>query len=155
MVSARVRIGLVVLGIGQGAAALFALLAPRRFYDDFPVPGADWVSAAGPYNEHLIRDYGAAFLALSVLVLGAARIAERRTVSLALVVWLFAAVPHFVFHLAHADEPGGASGAASLVLLGFNIVLPLVLLFLVRKEASDAPHPAGAPQGPAAQVRVS
>lgn len=154
MVSRGVRIGLVVLGVGQGLAALLALVAPRTFYDDFPVRGADWVSAAGPFDEHLVRDYGAAFLALTVLILGAAWIAERRIVSLALVVWVVAAVPHFAFHLAHADRPGGLSGLASLVTLGFNVVLPLVLLFVVRKEASDAPHPAGARQGPAAQVRV-
>ena len=55
------RVGLVLLGLSQGAAALFALLAPRSFYDDFPVGGAHWVSAFAPYNEHLIRDYGASF----------------------------------------------------------------------------------------------
>lgn len=129
-----VRLGLALLGAGQGATALFALLAPRSFYTDFPVPGAHWVSAAGAYDEHLIRDYGAAFLALSVLALAAAWIAERRLVQVALAVWIVAALPHLIFHVAHAGEPGGASGAASLATLALNALLPLLLLILAPKE---------------------
>ena len=144
MVARPVRIGLAVLGLGQAGAALLALFAPRTFFDDFPVAGADWVAAFAPYNEHLVRDYGASFLALSVLALAAAWLAERRLVVVALAVWLVSAVPHLVFHVAHADRPGGTSGAAELATLGFNAVLPVVLLFLVHKENRHAPHPAGA-----------
>lgn len=128
------RIGLLVLGAGQGLTALLALFAPRTFFDDFPVSGADWVSALPPFNEHLVRDYGASFLALSVLALAAAWIGERRLVAVALAVWLVSAVPHLVFHLAHSDMPDGLSGLASLATLAFNALLPLVLLYLVRKE---------------------
>lgn len=131
---AVVRVGLVLLGLGQGGAALLALFAPQTFYDDFPVKGAHWVSALGPYNEHLIRDYGASFLAISALALIAAWLAERRLIVVALVVWLIAAVPHLVFHLAHADQPSGFSGVASQVTLAVNVLVPLVLLALVRKE---------------------
>lgn len=129
-----VRAGLVVLGAGQGSTALLALFAPRTFYGDFPVAGAHWVSAFPPYNEHLVRDYGASFLAIAVLALAAAWFAERRLVQVALVVWLLAAVPHLIFHLAHGDEPAGFSGAASLATLAVNVVVPLVLLVLVPKE---------------------
>ena len=132
---------LVLLGVGQGSAALFALFAPRSFFDDFPVGGADWVSSLPPYNEHLIRDYGASFLAIAALALIAAWIADRRLMQVALVVWVIAAVPHLVFHLAHSDAPGGGSGVADLVTLGLNAVLPLCLLFLIPKEARlDATH---------------
>jgi hypothetical protein len=134
VVSRNVRFGLANLGAVQGLIALWALFAPRSFYGDFPVSGADWVSALPPFNEHLVRDYGASFLALSVLALAAAWIAERRLVLVALVVWIVSAVPHLVFHLAHSDDPAGFSGVASLATLAFNAVLPLVLLYLVRKE---------------------
>ena len=154
MVGTPVRAGLLVLALGQGGAALFALFAPRSFYDDFPVSGADWVSALPPFNEHLVRDYGASFLALAALALAAAWLADRRLVIVTSVVWLISAVPHLVFHIAHADEPGGGSGAASLATLALNVALPLVLLFLVRKENPDAPDRPGSRQGPAAQVRV-
>jgi len=130
-----VRIGLVILGVGQGTAALFALLAPRSFYDDFPVSGAHWVSSLPPFNEHLVRDYGASFLAISVLALIAAYLADRRLMRVALVVWLVAAVPHLIFHLAHTDQPGGGKGAMSLLTLALNVVVPIALLALIPKEA--------------------
>jgi hypothetical protein len=129
-----VRAGLALLGLGQGSSAVFALLAPRSFFSDFPVGGAHWVSAFAPYNEHLIRDYGASFLAISALALTAAWIAERRLVRVALGVWLVAAIPHLIFHIAHADRPGGGSGAASIATLALNVVLPLLLFVLVPKE---------------------
>lgn len=129
-----VRGGLVVLGVGQGATALLALFAPRTFFDDFPVPGADWVSAFAPFNEHFVRDYGASFLAIATLALIAAWLADRRLVVVTLAVWLIAAVPHAIVHFANADKPGGSSGAANLATLAFNVLLPLILLYLVRKE---------------------
>ena len=143
MVTRPVRIGLVVLGAGQGSVALWALFAPRTFFSDFPTKSANWVDAFMPYNEHLVRDYGASFLALSVLALAAAWRAERQLVTVALWVWLVSAVPHFIFHLAHADEPPGFKGVSSLMTLGFNVVLPLVLLYLVRKENPHDPHRPG------------
>ena len=39
--------------------ALWILLAPRGFYDTFPTGPAEWVSPLPPFNEHLLRDYGA------------------------------------------------------------------------------------------------
>lgn len=143
MVSRPVRLGLLALGLGQGGVALWALLAPRSFFGDFPMRSADWVDAFLPYNEHLVRDYGASFLALSVLALAAAWVAERRLVVVALAVWLVSAVPHFAFHLANAGEPPGSKGVSSLITLGFNIALPLVLLHLVRKENPHAPDRPG------------
>jgi hypothetical protein len=129
-----VRAGLFLLAAGQGLPALWALAAPRSFYDDFPVGGANWVSALPPFNEHLVRDYGASFLAISLLALIAAWLGDRRVMRIALVVWVVAALPHFVFHLAHADQPGGAEGALSLLTLGVNLAVPLSLLFLIPKE---------------------
>jgi hypothetical protein len=124
------RIGLLLLALGQGFAAVWALAAPRGFYGDFPGGGQHWVAALPPYNEHLVRDYGAAFLALSVLALAAAAIAERTLVRVTLAVWVVAALPHLVFHLAHASN----GGTGSLVSLGLNAAVPLVLIPLVPKE---------------------
>lgn len=131
---AGVRAGLALLGLGQGATAALALLAPRTFFADFPASGADWVSAFPPFNEHLVRDYGSSYLALAALALVAAWRAERRLMRVALGVWLVAAVPHLAFHAAHAGRPDGAGGAASLATLALNVALPLFLLILVPKE---------------------
>ena len=126
-----VRVGLVLLGLGQGSGAVWALADPRGFYGDFPTKGQHWVSSFAPYNEHLIRDYGSAFLAISALVLIAAWLGDRRTAIVALVVYTIAAVPHLVFHAAHADT----TGAASLATLAVNVAFPLVLLSIAVKEA--------------------
>lgn len=127
-----VRAGLVVLGVGQGIPAVWALAAPHSFYVGFPSKGQHWVASFAPYNEHLIRDYGSGFLAISVLALVAAWLADRRLTIVALVVWVIAAVPHLVFHAAH----GSTTGAASLVTLAVNVAFPLVLLVLAAKERS-------------------
>lgn len=130
-----VRIGLVLLGLGQGYAAVWALFAPRSFFDGFPGGGAHWVSALPPYNEHLVRDYGSAFLAIAALALVAAWLADRRVARVALAIWALAAAPHLAFHLSHPDEPSGASGVASLATLALNLAVPLFLLVLIPKEA--------------------
>ena len=67
---------------------VWALLLPRSFYDDFPSEGRDWVSALGPYDEHLVRDVGALNLALCALLVFAAVVLEKRLVQAALVAWL-------------------------------------------------------------------
>jgi hypothetical protein len=130
-----VRLGLVLLGAGQGFTAAWALVAPRSFFDNFPFGGAHWVSALPPFNEHLVRDYGASFLALAALALIAAWLADLRLMRVTLVVWTIAALPHFVFHLAHSDQPSGAEGIASLITLALNTAVPLFLLALIPKEA--------------------
>ncbi len=82
------RIGLVLLAATALRGGFWALFLPRLSYGDFPFPGRDWVSALGPYNEHLVRDYGATNLALGGLLLFAAVLLERRLVQAALVAWL-------------------------------------------------------------------
>ena len=62
------RGGLLFLAVTPLVGGLWALFAPRAFYEDFPLPGRNWVSTLGSYNEHLIRDYGALNLALAVLL---------------------------------------------------------------------------------------
>ena len=125
------RVGLLFLAASGLGAGLWPLPFPRAFYEDFPLPGRDWVSALGPYNEHLIRDYGGLNLAFGVLFLFAALFPERRLVQASLVAWLFYAVPHFVFHATQMPHFSLGDNLAQLISLGFLIVLPLVLLFLL------------------------
>ena len=51
------RAGLLGLGLVQLFDGLYALLAPRSFFDSFPL-GRGWVEALPAYNEHLTRDVG-------------------------------------------------------------------------------------------------
>jgi len=50
----------------------WALFAPVSWYDSFPGLGLRWLPVLGPYNEHLARDVGAFFLALTALSVGTA-----------------------------------------------------------------------------------
>jgi hypothetical protein len=62
------RVGMALLAVSPLGVGVWALFAPRSFFQDFPAAGRHWVSALGPYNEHLMRDVGALNLALLVLL---------------------------------------------------------------------------------------
>lgn len=51
---------------------LWAAAWPATFYTAFPGLGRVWISVDGPFNEHLIRDVGALYLALAAASIAAA-----------------------------------------------------------------------------------
>jgi hypothetical protein len=57
----------VALALTGAVVGAWALLAPASFWSDFPGDGLGWVAAAGPFDEHLVRDVGALYLALGVV----------------------------------------------------------------------------------------
>ena len=126
---ALLRGGLLFAAATPLGGGLWALLAPRSFYEDFPLPGRDWVSTLGPYNEHLVRDYGALNLALGVLLVATAVLVERRLARVALITWLVFATPHFIFHLGQIPHFSYGSNLEQLGGLALLVVLPLFLLF--------------------------
>jgi hypothetical protein len=132
---------LLVLAVSALAVGLWALLVPRSFYDDFPLPGRAWVSTLGPYNEHLVRDVGALNLALGVLLVVAAVVLERRLVQASLVAYLAYAVPHFIFHVSTGHAFPLGDNIANLITLGFAVLLPLVLLVLVGRPGGRQTSP--------------
>jgi hypothetical protein len=134
------RIGLLLVAATPLAGGLWALLFPRAFYDDFPLPGSAWVSTLGPYNEHLVRDYGALNLAMAVLLLAAGVLLERRVVQVALLSWLVFEVPHLIFHVGQTHHFSPGSNLAQLGGLAFLVVLPLVLLFLPPQKGAGRDH---------------
>src|SRR5918994_4854280 len=130
------RIGLLFVAATPLTGGLWALLSPRAFYDDFPLPGSDWVSTLGPYNEHLVRDYGALNLAMAVLLLAAGVLLERRLAQITLVTWLVFEVPHFVFHLGQTHHFSARSNWEQLGGLGLLVLLPLLLLFFAASHGT-------------------
>jgi hypothetical protein len=131
------RGGLLFLAATPLIGGLWALLFPRGFYDDFPLPGSDWVSTLGPYNEHLVRDYGALNLAMAVLLLAAGVFLERRLAQVALVTWLVFEVPHLVFHLGQTNHFSPESNSSHLGGLAFLSLLPLAMLYLLPRKGAD------------------
>ena len=134
---ARIALGyLAVVSIQIGVWAQFA---PRSFYDDFPGLGRAWVSVDGPYNEHLVRDVGGLYLALSVLLVAAMLTLARAVVVTASIAVLVSGVPHLVYHVANRSDLSTSDLAVSLGGLALFAALPVALLVLgdVRRAPVD------------------
>jgi hypothetical protein len=130
-----IRFALIYLTITIGWLAVWILIAPKGFYDNFPGGSAHWVSALPPYNEHLERDFGAASLGLATLTLLAAIWMERRIVQAAAITILVAGLPHFIYHLTTTGHYGTADNVFSLIGLALDVLFPIALLFLVSERS--------------------
>ena len=133
------RLGLLLLAASALPVGLWASLAPRSFYEDFPAAGRHWVSSLPPYNEHLITDVGAGYLGLGTLLASAALLLGRNLVRVSLVSWLAFAVPHFAFHFTTLNVYSFLDNALNMTGLGLAVLLPLVLLAGTYRRPKDAP----------------
>jgi hypothetical protein len=136
---AAFRTILGVLAAIQAVDGLYALFAPRSFYDDFPA-GRGWVEALPAYNEHLVRDVGGLFIATAIVLAAAAIWLDRRLVLVALVSFLAFSVPHTTYHLFNLGGISTGDAIAEVISLLFTVIAPLALLVaMLRVERrSDA-----------------
>jgi hypothetical protein len=121
-----------VLAVQFGMNGLWALAAPRSFYDSFPGAGRVWVGVDGPYNEHLMRDVGALLTALAVL--NAYAFINRSapaTRAAGLGIAVFSA-PHVVYHAATADLLPVGDAIANVASLALGLALGLALAISPR-----------------------
>jgi hypothetical protein len=116
---------------------LWAAGFPRSFYDDFPGFGRVWVSIDGPYNEHLVRDVGALYLALAALLVVAAVRGTPTLVAVAAGVNLVNALPHLAYHAANLDVYDTVDQIANVIVLGVAVAAPIGLLLYVTRRRSD------------------
>jgi hypothetical protein len=130
------RITLGVLLLVALVAGLWALLAPRSFYDDFPTSSMHWVATDGPYNRHLISDVGSMYLALAALTVAA--LARPALARLAGVVWLVFSVPHWIYHSAHLGIYGTRDQVLNEVALVAVVVLAALLCVPVNRWVGAA-----------------
>ena len=123
------------MAVTGALVALWILLAPRSFYDDFPTGPGEWVSALPPFNEHLERDYGSAGLGLALLAALAAIWPERRLVQAASLALAVGGLPHFIFHALHTEALSTSDNIQTLTALALAVLVPLAILWLAtRKE---------------------
>ncbi len=118
------RAGLALVAAAQAEIAVWGLVDPRSFFGSYPGAGHHWVSALGPYNQHLVRDFAAAELGFAVLLAAAAIWFERRLVLVAAAAFLSATIPHFIYHLTTTSSFSTADNVASLG--GFVLEMVLV-----------------------------
>jgi hypothetical protein len=107
-------------------------LAPRTFYNDFPL-GRAWVQMLPPYNEHLVNDVGGFYLAFALLFAWAAVSLQRALVVPLCTAWIFAALLHFGYHVTHLDGWDLGDAVAQTVVLALVLVLPVAALAAVLR----------------------
>ena len=140
-----VRVGLAYLAASALLVGLWAGLAPRSFYDDFPGLGRVWVAVDGPFNEHLVRDVGWLNLALAVVTIWAAVTLTRGLVVATLVAWLVTSVPHLLYHVRNLEGLATSDRVGELASLALAPAVAAGLLFVVatgdRRSADDRGSP--------------
>jgi hypothetical protein len=119
---------LAVLTASAVYVGVWAEAFPRSFYDSFPGVGRVWVSVDGPYNEHLIRDVGAFYLALAVGGVLAMMWRDRHVTLTIAAAWTTFSVPHLGYHLHHLGELPTADAVGQAATLGGTLVLSTALL---------------------------
>jgi sterol desaturase/sphingolipid hydroxylase (fatty acid hydroxylase superfamily) len=125
------RVILALLAATAAQLGLWATIAPRSFFEDFPGGGRHWVAVDGPYNEHLVRDFGGLNLALAFVLIVALVHLTPVLVRTAAIASLLFAVPHFVHHARHLDVLTSSSDkTVNMVLLGLANGGPVLLLLL-------------------------
>jgi hypothetical protein len=127
------RTCLVLIGLFFLPTGLQATFAPRSFYDDFPL-GRHWVAqTGGGYNEHLVRDVGALFLAMVLLSFWAW---WRPALCLPLAVaWTMLGALHLAFHVQHLKHLETIDKVGEVTSLSIALVLAIVAIFTSPRAA--------------------
>src|SRR3954453_11961123 len=97
-----VRLGVAVtLAAPQLLVGVWAGTAPDNWFRNFPGFDPRLVAAEPPYNEHLVSDVGAGFLATGVVLLVAALWGNRPAIRIALLAFVAFTLPHAMYHSTH------------------------------------------------------
>lgn len=130
------RAALGLIAVVMLPAGLQAALWPRSFFDDFPL-GRGWIAHVGDvYNEHLVRDVGALFLAL--IVVTGWTVVRRGPVRPVAAAWLVQGVLHLVHHGRHLD---GYRTVDKIGLIGSLVMVPALALVALWADRSTPPSP--------------
>jgi len=136
-----VRFAFIYLLLTNVVPGIWALFFPHDFYSSFPGFGHQWVSIDGPYNEHLIRDVGAFFLAMATLIsltLTAPRLVTVRATATCLLVFN---LPHWLYHLVHLHMLPLMDQIGNVVTLSLAVLIPILVLLRSAGNAKLAATP--------------
>lgn len=126
------HVALAVVAVIMLPAGLQAAFTPTSFFDDFPI-GRAWISPAGEaYNEHLVRDVGALFLAMVIITAWTVlRHGPTRPVAVA---WLVFGLLHLAFHTRHLDGFGRLDQVGLVASVVIVPVLAAIAIWAVRDQ---------------------
>jgi len=123
----------VTLAVPQLVVGVWAVLAPKSWFESFPGFDPRLVAAQPPYNEHLATDVGAGFVATGVVLLVAAVWANRAAMTIALVAFTAFTLPHVVYHASSpSDALTGVEDALNVATLANGLVLAAVFAWGLR-----------------------
>ena len=137
MTARVVRAALAALLVVAVPVGLWATLSPRSFFDEFPGGGRTWVAADGPYNEHLVRDFGSLNLALAAVTVVALVTLARPVVLAAAAAWILYSLPHLVYHLRHLDLYDTTDQVLNIAALVGGLVLPVIVLVAELRRPAE------------------
>ena len=122
----------VIIGLYVGVWAQFF---PHVFYESFPGFGLRWISVHGAENEHLIRDVGSLYLALTAISIAGFFSRTAATGRIAGLGWAVFGVLHFAYHLNHlVGTPVDIIG--TVLSLSISAILGILLLFPSHRARS-------------------
>jgi nucleoside-diphosphate-sugar epimerase len=127
------RILLLLLAIPALQIGIWATVAPQSFFNSFPGGGRHWVSVDGPFNEHLVRDFGAMNLAIVLVLIVALIVGSRLLVATAAGAYLLFALPHALYHFFNLQVLEPADQVANVVTLSLSVLAPIVVLWLAYR----------------------
>jgi hypothetical protein len=131
-------LAVALIAVIMAPAGVQATFFPRSFFDDFPL-GRGWISTGGDaYNEHLVRDVGALFLAL--IAVTAWTVWRRSDVSGVAAAWLLFGVLHLVHHSRHLDS---LATGDTIALTASLVVIPLLAVAALIAERRDTRRVSG------------
>ena len=128
------QVALIVIAFSTGLVGLWATIAPKSFYEDFPGAGRVWVAVDGPYNEHLVRDVGSlnlglAFVAVLALITGSTLVARAAGGAA-----LLYGVPHLLYHATHLDPYDSDDKVALIFSLGIAVLAAVLAVAAPTKD---------------------
>jgi hypothetical protein len=125
------RVLLAYSALGCALPGLWATLAPRSFFRDFP--GGPWhfVAPLPPFNAHLVADVGAFYVAFAIVFAWAAARPDRRLVVPLALGWTAFAALHLGWHAAHLTPFSPGAAIAQLASLASVLVAPALAAWLV------------------------
>lgn len=144
MRNTAIRVFLAILAVSSVQLGVWATFWPHQFYRTFPGGGRTWVAVNGPYNEHLVRDFGGLNLAIALLLVVAVVTMGTTMVRTAAAGYLVFGIPHLVYHLRHLDVFSSTDKVVNAVILSMAVLMALgaLLLSLPAEERARAVQPA-------------
>jgi tryptophan-rich sensory protein len=132
---------LALLGGSGAATGVWAYVAPRHWYHNFPGFGMSWLPQLGPYNEHFVKDVGAMFLALAaVSAVTFALVANQTLVRVTALMWLVFNTLHCIYHLSMLQMYNTRDATLNGILLPLLVLAAVALFSPVRIPSGPSPR---------------